>query len=88
MVTEDYAQNDQIVQKVCHVIGAFCQWKDWTDRRWITIGDTSRSFLGDLLLGIGDFIAFAIQHGTEGFLKRRPLLAMQCEILTSSASRH
>ena len=44
-------------------MGAVCQWEGWTDSRWVTIGGTSRSFLGALLLGIGDFIAFAIQHG-------------------------
>ena len=52
LVAEDHANDDQIVQKVSHVMGAVCQWKEWTDSRWVTIGDTSRSFLGALLLGI------------------------------------
>ena len=39
------------------------QWKEWTDSRWVTIGDTSRSFLGALLLSMGDLIALTVQHG-------------------------
>ena len=43
LVAEDYANDDQIVQKVSHVMGAVCQWKEWTDSLWVTIGDTSIS---------------------------------------------
>ena len=67
LVADDYANDDQVVQKVSHVMGAICQWKKWWDSGWVTIGDTSRSFLGALLLGIADFIAFAIQHGHSAY---------------------
>ena len=50
---------------VAHVMGAVCQWEEWTDSQWVTIGDTSRSFLAAPLLGIGDFVEFAIQQSVE-----------------------
>ena len=43
-------------------MGAVCQWKEWTDSEWVTVGDTSRFVLGAFLSDIGDLVAFAIQH--------------------------
>ena len=57
LVADDYANDDQIVQKVV-VTGAICKCKEWSDSWWVTIGDTSRYFLGACLLDIGDFFAF------------------------------
>ena len=65
LMAEDHDNDDQIVQEVFHLMRSVCQWKEWTDSQWVrvTIGDIGRSFFGALLLGIGDHIVFAIQHG-------------------------
>ena len=52
-----------VAQKVSQVMCVVCQWKKWTDSRWAAIGDTSRSFLGAVLLCICDLLSFAIHNG-------------------------
>ena len=62
LVAEDYANGRSDRAKSLSCDGCSLP-VERVDSRWVTIGDTSRSFLGAFLLGMGDLIAFAIQHG-------------------------
>ena len=54
--------------------------------QWVTIGHSSRSFLGVLLDGIGNLVAFAIQHGHSTYhLWKFGTLSLRLQLLGSSA---
>jgi hypothetical protein len=66
-VAEHCHTDPDIVEKVCNLMSVVFVFRKWTDSRWVTMGDTTRTFLGSLFLGIDGLVAFALARGHSIF---------------------
>lgn len=66
-VAEKCKGDPSIIDTIVDVVSACCRWRKWTDSRWCSIGDSSRSLLTSLLLGIESLVAFALSRGHSAF---------------------
>lgn len=62
-VAEKFRNEESIVGDVAQAFAVCFRWRKWTDSRWCSMGDSSRSLVLSLLLGIEDLVAFAVCQG-------------------------
>ena len=66
-VAQEFENELGIVDRVVAVLKVCFRWRKWTDSRWLSIGDTSRSLLTSLIFGVAGLIQFALASGHSAY---------------------
>lgn len=62
-VSEDFRDDPDVTEKIYEVMVLVFRWRRWTDSRWLSVGDSARSLLSSILLGIEALVGYAIASG-------------------------
>ena len=58
-----FEDDADIVEKVSSVLTIVFRWRGWTDSRWLSAGDSTRTLLASIILGIESLVSYALHHG-------------------------
>ena len=62
-LAEDAETDPDIVNRVSRLLERVIRWRPWTDSRWLSIGDSTRTLLAALALGWSSLVEFARAQG-------------------------
>jgi len=63
LVAEEFRDDPTVVDQVVDLMTLCFRWRKWTDSRWLSMGDSARSLLTSIILGIEPLIEYAISGG-------------------------
>ena len=66
-VAEEFADDPDVVSDIYVLLLRAYKMHEWTDSRWLSIGNTSRAFVGAQLLGLPALVEFALARGHSDF---------------------
>jgi hypothetical protein len=75
-----------LLEKITHCILHVCRFKQFTDSRWITVGDSSRSLLAAMCLGLAGWVRYtrkdprASDWYLHGFSHLQPRVLLYCAV--------
>jgi hypothetical protein len=79
-------EDPMLLEKITHCILHVCRFKQFTDSRWITVGDSSRSLLAAMCLGLGGWVRYtrkdprASDFYLHGFTHLQPRVLLYCAV--------
>ena len=55
-VSDVHREDTGLFEKICHIMMPACRFRSFTDSRWLTVGDSCRSLVGCLSLGLSRWV--------------------------------
>ena len=85
-VAKGRRDDPMLLEKVTHCILHVCRFKQFTDSRWITMGESSRSLLAAMCLGLQGWVQYtrkdprASDYYLHGFSHLQPNVLLYCAV--------